>query len=261
VMPWKASAWPAFSHPIVADPPLLMTDDMTMHFRCLTANAAKLHAKGVESVHSQILNLCNLRPTLIHDKVCNALILAFVRSYGNCRIDSLQSDSMRSNGLLVSLLYNSNFQTFATLSSQFLKKNNKEHYLLTAFQLYSKSNWNKLFDTKVSIAKLHNSKPVLTYCLMFHTGRRLPKSCSLHITSITCGNNQYQQTLPSMMLFLKHVFIVLPPVHYLHWNLPIWSGVFVSARSEFRPLLAYLRAFHRPITAWSLLFRIWDGWQ
>ncbi|MCF0150049.1 MAG: lipoate--protein ligase, partial [Firmicutes bacterium] len=61
---------------------LLLHADTEKMSRYLNPSAAKLKAKGVDSVRSRVLNLCEVKPDLTVDAMMSALIQSFAAVYG-----------------------------------------------------------------------------------------------------------------------------------------------------------------------------------
>lgn len=61
---------------------LLLNVDMTKLSRYLSPPAAKLKAKGVESVRARVTNLCNFVPELTKEALCEYLVTAAENVYG-----------------------------------------------------------------------------------------------------------------------------------------------------------------------------------
>ena len=61
---------------------LLLNADTDLMGRYLNPSAAKLKAKGVESVRARVVNLCTIAPSLTRDDLCRALIRAAENVYG-----------------------------------------------------------------------------------------------------------------------------------------------------------------------------------
>jgi lipoate-protein ligase A len=76
---------------------LLRDVNMDMLAQCLTVDPAKLKAKGVPSVRSRVLNLCERWPELTHDAFCRELIDAFQRKHGQVRVEKIGEHEMLDN--------------------------------------------------------------------------------------------------------------------------------------------------------------------
>jgi lipoate-protein ligase A len=73
---------------------VLMHVDMQMLASCLNVNADKLKAKGVDSVRSRVMNLCELAPQLNNKSITEALIEAYQEAYGKCPVEYATFESM-----------------------------------------------------------------------------------------------------------------------------------------------------------------------
>ncbi|WP_108651283.1 lipoate--protein ligase [Dongshaea marina] len=61
---------------------LLLNANLSRLGNYLTPDPKKLQAKGITSVRSRVTNLCDLKPELDHQSVCDAIMEAFFNFYG-----------------------------------------------------------------------------------------------------------------------------------------------------------------------------------
>lgn len=73
---------------------LLLNADMNLMGRYLHPSAAKLKAKGVESVRARVVNLCTIAPSLTRDDLCRALIRSAEGVYGFSAMELLFTSEM-----------------------------------------------------------------------------------------------------------------------------------------------------------------------
>lgn len=61
---------------------LLLNADLARLANYLNPDPKKLQAKGIQSVRSRVINLCQLRETVDHDLVCHAIQKSYFQHYG-----------------------------------------------------------------------------------------------------------------------------------------------------------------------------------
>ncbi len=110
---------------------ILLSSNMSMLGEFLTPSKEKLQAKGVESVRSRVVNLCELAPEITPEKMRQALIDSFEEVYG-CKAEYIDE----------SILDNTEWEKLT------------EHYSSRQWTLGRLSEFNKQFQTRLSFGEI-----------------------------------------------------------------------------------------------------------
>ena len=127
---------------------ILLSSNMSMLSKFLTPSKEKLQAKGVESVRSRVVNLCELAPEITPAKMRQALIASFEEVYG-CKADYIDE----------SVLDNAEWERLT------------EHYGSRQWTLGRLSEFNRQFQTRLSFGEIELqitvTDGVITEAVMF----------------------------------------------------------------------------------------------
>ena len=78
---------------------LLVDANLNKLSDCLNPDKKKLASKGIKSVRSRVMNLSEIKPSITHDDLCQAIIAEFLCSHhlaeGDCMIETLQVDRLQ----------------------------------------------------------------------------------------------------------------------------------------------------------------------